>query len=161
MRAARAARLVQQLRIQLVPDLRDLAVLDTAQHRALRLGQVAAVVVLAAAQEGLELDEGAFQHAFGQVVQAEFLEARRVDDLAAAIRPGKRYRRVKVVVCLPVSSAAEISRTAMSASGTSRLISEDLPMPDWPMKIEDWPGQQRHQGGDRLRAVRAETSCSG
>ena len=68
-------RFVQQLAVQFVPVARDLAFGQGSEDGALRLGQVAAVVVLAAAQVGLELDEGAFQHAFGQVVQAEFLEA--------------------------------------------------------------------------------------
>jgi len=37
-----------------------------------------------------------------------------------------------VVVCLPESSALEISRVVACASGSSALISVDLPMPDWP-----------------------------
>jgi hypothetical protein len=67
---------------------------------------------------------------------------------------GNWYRRVKVVVCLPVSSAAEISRTAMSASGTSRLISEDLPMPDWPIRIDDWPASSGEGGHGFVRPRR-------
>jgi len=70
-----------------VPHLRDLPVLYRLQHRALRLGQVAAVVVLAAAQIRLELHESALQHAFRQVVQAELLEARRIDDRRTARQP--------------------------------------------------------------------------
>src|SRR4051794_36742124 len=54
--------LMQQLRIEFVSDPGDFSILDRAQHRALRLGQVAAVVVFAAAQVGLELDESPLQH---------------------------------------------------------------------------------------------------
>ena len=85
----RLRRLVPQLRIQRVPHRRNLAFLHGAQHRAVRLGDVMAVVEAAVAQIGGEFGKGTLQHAFAQVVQAEFLETGRIDDRAFAVDPVK------------------------------------------------------------------------
>src|SRR4051812_30106160 len=77
-------RFVQQLAVQGMPEARDLALCHRGQHRALGFDQVAAIVELAVPQIRFELDEGALDHAFGQVVQAEFLKAWRIDDGSAA-----------------------------------------------------------------------------
>ena len=79
------------------------------------------------------------------VVQAEFLEARRIDQrgVARPCRPSTSV--VLVVVCLPELSACEISPICAVASGTSRLISVLLPAPEGPSTSVVLPVEQRRQ----------------
>ena len=80
-RAARSAddlaRLVHELRIQRMPRRCDAAVGNSVENRAAGFVQMMAIIETAVGQQRPELRKGALETAFRQVVEAEFLEARR------------------------------------------------------------------------------------
>ncbi|CAM2158183.1 hypothetical protein PT2222_40182 [Paraburkholderia tropica] len=78
------ADLVHELRVERVTLGRDASVGDRFENRAARLVQVMAVVEAAMREQRPELGERALQRAFGQVIQPELLETRRIDQRAAA-----------------------------------------------------------------------------
>lgn len=58
-----------------------------------RLGQMMAIVETAVSETGSELRKSPLEHPFSQVIQAEFLKARRVDDggiVIDLVHPGER-----------------------------------------------------------------------
>lgn len=61
-----------------------------------------------------------------------------------------RYSVACVVVCLPESSASEISRVRALASGIRLLTSVDLPMPDWPTRTLVCLASRRGRSGSTL-----------
>src|SRR6201996_8784541 len=74
---------MHELRIQRMPFAADAAIRHRFENRATGLMQVMAIVEPAVRQQRPELWKRALQPAFGQMMQAEFLEARRVDQRAA------------------------------------------------------------------------------
>src|SRR6185437_2061828 len=78
---------VYELRVQRVPFATHAAIGDRFENRAARLVQVMAVVEAAVRQQRPELEKRAFEPAFGQMMQAELLEAGRVDQCAAPAAP--------------------------------------------------------------------------
>jgi hypothetical protein len=76
---------------------------------AARFVQMGAVVEPARAQRGPQVGHERGQLHGLDVVEAEFLEARRVDQGGAVRRSSTQYQVVLVVVCLPELRAREIS----------------------------------------------------
>src|SRR6478735_3903522 len=71
----------------------DLAARDRFRHRAARLRIVAAVAEAAMPEERADVDERSGQVVRGQVREAEYLHARRVDDPRFGVENVERRRR--------------------------------------------------------------------
>src|SRR5688572_558422 len=80
-----AQRLGYQLAVGLDAQRMDRSFCCRGRDRAARLAQMPAVVELALADVRAELDESMLDVLRRQMVQAEFLQARRVDDMACRI----------------------------------------------------------------------------
>ena len=92
----------------------DLAALTRGLDRAPGLAAMAAVVEFTLAGLGPELDEGMLQIPRGQMLQAEFLHARRVDQRAV------RVESVEARVCGGVPSGIERDRDITHSRGRIR-----------------------------------------
>ncbi len=117
----------------------DLSGFTGRAHRAGRFLQMPAVIEAAAAARAARLPEIPARWAQGATGRVR--SRARPGESIRWPPPARSYRREAVVVCVPSWVRSISSPVRMSASGTRRLTSEDLPTPDWPTKAAMSPAQ--------------------